>query len=73
MQDLHSSTDDPTQGKHVLDRAGLAAPTRQHELDHTDHIDHPDREPICSRKYVDHEAEIDQSVRGAHRSGWEMM
>ena len=26
--------------KYVLDDADYAAPTRQHELDHTDHTDH---------------------------------
>ena len=30
-----------------LDHADCAAPTRQHELDHTDHTDHTDHEHIC--------------------------
>ena len=39
--------------KHVPDHADYTAPTRQHELnhtdyiDHTDHIDHTDQESIC--------------------------
>ena len=39
--------------KYVLDDAGYAAPTRQHELDHTDHTDHTD---------LDREARIDDLV-----------
>ncbi|CAN0242423.1 unnamed protein product, partial [Laminaria digitata] len=39
--------------KHVLDRAGFKAPTRQHELDPTD------REPICPERSLDHAAGID--------------
>ena len=32
--------------EHVLDDAGHTAPTRQHELEHTDHTDHTDQEYI---------------------------
>ena len=32
--------------KPVLDHAGYTAPTRQHELNHTDHTDHTDQESI---------------------------
>ena len=45
VQDLYSTY--PTPGNVVLERAGYAAPTRQHELDHTDitdHADHTDQE-----------------------------
>ena len=32
--------------KHVLDHAVFVAPTRKHELDHTDHTDYTDQEYI---------------------------
>ena len=35
--------------KHVIDHAGHAAPTRQHEPDHTD------QESICPLEDLDHE------------------
>ena len=37
--------------KVVLDHAGYTAPTRQHELDHTDHTD---QESFCALKNLDH-------------------
>ena len=40
--------------EHALDYAKHTAPTRQHELEHTDHTDHTDQEYICperSRSY----------------------
>ena len=36
--------------KPVLDDAGYAAPTRQHDLDHTDHTDHTDQEYTCPER-----------------------
>ena len=45
--------------KHVLvDHAGYAAPTRQHELDHTDHTD---QEAISALKHLDHEVGTDHT------------
>ena len=46
VQDLCST--DPTQGTRptAVDRADYTAPTRQHELDHTDHTYHTDQESI---------------------------
>ena len=35
---------------HALDDANYAAPTRQHELDHTDHTDHTDQEYVCPER-----------------------
>ena len=31
----------------VQDHARYATPSRQHELDRTDHADHTDQEPVC--------------------------
>ena len=45
LQSTRSSTD-PTQ-ENVLHHAGYTAPTRQHELDHTNHTDHTDQEYVC--------------------------
>ena len=44
--------------KHVLDHVGRTAPTRQHELDHTDH---PDQEStdLSVINHLDHEVGID--------------
>ena len=38
--------------KHVLaaDHAGYTAPTRQHELDHTNHTDRTDQGSICPER-----------------------
>ena len=33
--------------KYALDHAGYTAPTRQHELNRTDHTDHTDQESNC--------------------------
>ena len=54
MHDLYST--DPAQ-EYVLDDADDAAPTRQHELNHTDHTDHTDQECIyiCALKDLGHE------------------
>ena len=41
--------------KHVLDHEGYAAPTRQHELNHTDHTDHTDQELMCELDHTDEE------------------
>ena len=38
--------------KHVTARAGRAAPTRQHELDHTDHTDHRSYRSYRSGIYI---------------------
>ena len=43
--------------KRVLDRAHFTAPTRQHELDHTNHTNHTDIFP--ERSTVDHQVETD--------------
>lgn len=42
VQGLHSAG--PTQETHILDYPDCTAPTRQHELDHTDHTGHTDQE-----------------------------
>ena len=39
--------------KHVLDRVDYTAPTRQHELDHTD------QKPISPERSIDHQAGVD--------------
>ena len=51
VQDLYSSIQIQS-GKHVLDYADYTAPTRQHELDHTNHTDDQYICPERSRSYV---------------------
>ena len=62
MQALYSTY--PTQETYaIVDHADAAAPTRQHELGHTDHTG---KESIylAARKYLDHQVRVsDLSVR----------